>query len=109
MAQAKKDIKQTIEEAKTIKIGYYSATAEKNGGTIYVYATPDGKGTLHVISVASCGPPNFDDVISLGPVGKFLYNIKGCRAISKISHYLDSPRKHSTAKTKQNSKNIVYD
>ena len=75
MAQAKRDIKQTVKKAPRIRIGWYSQKQYEMSGTLCVYRAPNGKDEINVTEVTSQGNPApsvFIDVKCKGVLGPFI-------------------------------------
>lgn len=67
-------IKETIEHAKKVKVGWYSAQAEKDGHYIYIYTLADTKEEVRVITVTTIkgNKPVWTDATCVGVVEKYL-------------------------------------
>ena len=74
MTHANPKVKDQIEDANSMIIGWYSPTAEEFCGNIYVYQTPDGKGELRLTSITrlNARKPIWKDTICKGEVGTYV-------------------------------------
>ena len=78
MTHANHKVKDQIKDANSMTIGWYSPTAEKLCGTIYIYKTPDGKGEMRLTSITKLNAqkPIYKDVVCKGEVGKYIRTMK---------------------------------
>jgi hypothetical protein len=78
MTHANPKVKDQIKDANSMTIGWYSPTADKLCGNIYVYQTPDGKGEMRLTSITrlNARKPIWKDTVCKGEVGKYIRTIK---------------------------------
>ena len=75
MTHASSKVKDHIKDANSMKIGWYSHTAaERIGGKVYIYKTPDGKGEMRLTSISKLNAqkPIWKDIVCKGEVGKYV-------------------------------------
>ena len=97
-----------IEHAKKVKVGWYSAQAEKNGNDIYIYTLADTKEEVRVITVTTIkgNKPVWKDAKCVGVVEKHLRTEKQQQhgtlsQYGALDKYFDKlSREHSSSKPK---------
>ena len=78
MTHASPKVKDHIKDANSMNIGWYSHTAEREVGKVYIYKTPDGKGEMRLTSISKLNArkPIWKDIVCKGEVGQYVKTIK---------------------------------